>query len=46
MEDLKLTETELIKAEKTALVVIDLQNGIVNRELFTLYGCRGCSECK
>jgi nicotinamidase-related amidase len=33
MEDLKLTnETEFIKAEKTALVVIDLQNGIVNRE--------------
>ncbi len=33
MEDLKLTnETEVIKAEKTALVVIDLQNGIVNRE--------------
>ena len=33
MEDLKLTENELIKAERTALVVIDLQNGIVNREL-------------
>lgn len=34
MEDLKLTnETEFIKAERTALVVIDLQNGIVNREL-------------
>lgn len=33
MEDLKLTnETEVIKAEKIALVVIDLQNGIVNRE--------------
>ena len=33
MEDLKLTnETEVIKAEKTALVIIDLQNGIVNRE--------------
>jgi nicotinamidase-related amidase len=29
MEDLKLTdETEIIKAERTALVVIDLQNGI------------------
>ena len=33
MEDLKSTETESIKAERTALVVIDLQNGIVNREL-------------
>lgn len=33
MEDLKLgKETETIKAEKTALVIIDLQNGIVNRE--------------
>lgn len=30
MEDLKRAETELINAEKTALVVIDLQNGIVN----------------
>src|SRR5471030_2648056 len=34
MEDLKLTnETEVINGKKTALVVIDLQNGIVNREL-------------
>lgn len=34
MEDLKSTnKTEFIKAERTALVVIDLQNGIVNREL-------------
>ena len=33
MEDLKLTETESIKAERTALVLIDLQNGIVNREI-------------
>ena len=33
MEDLKSTETESIKAERIALVVIDLQNGIVNREL-------------
>lgn len=32
MKDLKSTETEVIKAEKTAIVVIDLQNGIVNRE--------------
>ena len=33
MKDLKFTnETEVIKAEKTALVIIDLQNGIVNRE--------------
>lgn len=34
MEDLKLTNaTEFIKAETTAFVVIDLQNGIVNRDL-------------
>lgn len=33
MKDVKSTATELIKAEKTALVVIDLQKGIVNREL-------------
>jgi nicotinamidase-related amidase len=33
VKDLKLTETELIKTERTALVVIDLQMGIVNREL-------------
>ena len=45
MEDLKLKETELVKGEKTALVVIDLQNGIVNRELFTSYWWRSCSEC-
>ncbi|AGK95789.1 hydrolase [Clostridium pasteurianum] len=32
MENLKRSETELIKAEKTALVVIDLQNGIVSGE--------------
>jgi nicotinamidase-related amidase len=32
MKDLKSSEAELMKAEKTALVVIDLQNGIVNRE--------------
>lgn len=32
MEDLKSTEAELIEAGKTALVVIDLQNGIVNRQ--------------
>lgn len=32
MKNLKSTETELIRAERTALVVIDLQNGIVNRE--------------
>ncbi|AIQ24925.1 MULTISPECIES: hydrolase [unclassified Paenibacillus] len=30
MEDLKRSETECIDAKKTALVVIDLQNGIVN----------------
>ena len=32
MEDLKLTETEVINAAKTAIIVIDLQCGIVNRE--------------
>lgn len=32
MKDVKLTETELLKVEKTALIVIDLQNGIVNRQ--------------
>lgn len=32
MEDLKPTDVGLMKAEKTALVVIDLQNGIVNRQ--------------
>jgi nicotinamidase-related amidase len=32
MKDLKATKNELIKAEKTALVVIDLQKGIVNRD--------------
>lgn len=32
MKDLKSTEAEVRKAEKTALVVIDLQNGIINRE--------------
>jgi nicotinamidase-related amidase len=33
MKDLKLRKIELMKSEKTALVVIDLQNGIVNRDL-------------
>jgi nicotinamidase-related amidase len=33
MEDLKLSENEFIKAERSALVLIDLQNGITNREL-------------
>ncbi|WP_378956250.1 hydrolase [Pelosinus sp. sgz500959] len=32
MEDLKSAEAKLVKAEKTALVVIDLQKGIVNRQ--------------
>jgi nicotinamidase-related amidase len=32
MANLKPTETEIIKPEKTALVVIDLQNGIANPE--------------
>lgn len=31
MKGLETTEMEFIKGEKTALVVIDLQNGIVNR---------------
>lgn len=34
MEDLQFAETEFIKAEKTALVVIDLQNGVTNRQGF------------
>lgn len=36
MKDLKSGENEILKAERTALVVIDLQNGVVNRE-FTPY---------
>jgi nicotinamidase-related amidase len=32
MEELKRVEAELLKADKTALVVIDLQNGIANKE--------------
>lgn len=32
MADGKSIETEILKVEKTALVVIDLQNGIANRE--------------
>jgi len=32
MKDLKSAEANLMKAEKTALVVIDLQKGIVNRQ--------------
>lgn len=32
MKNLTLTESEVIKAEKIALVVIDLQNGIVNSQ--------------
>ncbi len=33
MENIKLNENEFINAEKSALVLIDLQNGIVGREL-------------
>ncbi len=33
MENLKLNENEFINAEKVALVLIDLQNGIAGREL-------------
>ncbi|GMA98189.1 hydrolase [Pelosinus sp. IPA-1] len=33
MKDSKSAEDELMKAEKTALIVIDLQKGIVNREV-------------
>ena len=40
MKNLKSTETELIKSERTALVVIDLQNGIVNRELSPYTGAK------
>jgi len=32
MEDLKSADAKLMKTEKTALVVIDLQSGIVNRQ--------------
>ena len=39
MENLEpIKETQFIKSEKTALVVIDLQNGTVNRELSPLTG--------
>ena len=39
MEKLKsIKETQIINAEKTALIVIDLQNGIVNRELSPFTG--------
>jgi len=39
MEKLKsIKETQIIKSEKTALIVIDLQNGIVNRELSPFTG--------
>jgi nicotinamidase-related amidase len=41
MEDLKYkNELEVIKAEKSALVVIDLQEGIVNRELSPYSGAQ------
>jgi nicotinamidase-related amidase len=40
MKDLKLTEIELMKSEKMALVVIDLQNGIVNREFSPYTGAQ------
>lgn len=33
MGSLKLNENEFIKAERSALVVIDLQNGVTDREL-------------
>lgn len=33
MENIKLNENEFINAEKSALVLIDLQNGIAGREL-------------
>ncbi|WP_023976029.1 hypothetical protein [Clostridium beijerinckii] len=33
MENFKSVENKFIDVEKTALVLIDLQNGIVNREL-------------
>lgn len=39
MENLKsIKEAQIIKSEKTALIVIDLQNGIVNRELSPFTG--------
>ncbi len=36
MENIKLNENEFINAEKSALILIDLQNGIASRELSTL----------
>ena len=46
MDDLKSTEAELIQAEKTALVIIDLQNGIADRQGAPYTVCAGCSECQ
>jgi len=40
MEDSRSTTTELLKAHKTALVVIDLQTGIVNRDLSPYTGAQ------
>jgi len=40
MKNLKLTETQLMEAEKTALVVIDLQMGIVNRKFSPYSGAQ------
>ena len=40
MTDLKSTAAEVLQAEKTALVVIDLQAGIVNRELSPYTGAQ------
>ncbi len=40
MGDIKPAATELLKANKTALVVVDLQEGIVNRELSPYSGAQ------
>lgn len=40
MNDIKSTEAKLINAEKTALVVIDLQSGIVNKQVVPYTGAQ------
>lgn len=40
MKDLRPTEAELLKAEKTALVIIDLQTGIAGRPLAPYTGAQ------
>ncbi|MDR3565997.1 MAG: hydrolase [Negativicutes bacterium] len=40
MKDVKSTKAEFMKAERTALVVIDLQKGIINREFSPYTGAQ------